>query len=305
MLSFARLQHSSEALFKALTGLIRKEFQELLWTFTKALDQYDRQQAERPNRQRAVGAGGSASLDNAREKLLFILTYVKQYPTQDLQGILFGKTQPWACKWVHRLMPLLEQALGAQQHLPLRRTTSVEELQSRCPELQFIIDGTERPVARPVKEPAQREQYSGKQKHHTMKNLVVTNKQNQKIVLLGPTEVGSKHDKRMLDDSGIAFPTGSRLFQDTGFQGYRPDGIDIHQPTKKPRKGELTDEQKAHNRAISRERIGVEHSIGGIKVSRITREVFRNRRQGFVDTVMFVASGLHNQRMETRMTLAG
>lgn len=304
MLSFRRLQKSSAALFKSLTGVSRKEFEKNLPSFTQAVSDYDKRQAEHPRRERAVGAGGIPSLTDAREMLLFILVYIKQYPTQDLMGVLFGRTQPWACKWVHRLLPLLEQSLGAQQLLPLRRTASIAELRERCPGLEFIVDGTERPIGRPTQEPAQTEKYSGKKKRHTVKNIVLTNKQTKEIVLLGPTEPGSKHDKRMLDESEVTLPPGSRLFQDTGFQGYLPFGIETLQPVKKPRKGELTEEQKAGNREISRERIGVEHSIGGAKVSRIVREVFRNRRPGMVDTVMMVASGLHNQHMESKMRLA-
>lgn len=301
MLSIRRLQNSSAVLFKSLTGVSREEFEKNVPSFTKAVDDYYRRQAELPSRERAVGAGGVPSLADAREMLLFILVYVKQYPTQDLMGVLFGRTQPWACKWVHRLLPLLEAALGAQQLLPLRRTASIAELQKRCPGLEFIVDGTERPIGRPTQEPAQTEKYSGKKKRHTVKNIVLTDKQTKKIVLLGATEPGSKHDKRMLDETEVSLPPGSRLFQDTGFQGYSPFGIEIFQPVKKPRKGELTEDQKAGNREISRERIGVEHSIGGAKVSRIVREVFRNRRPGMVDRVMMVASGLHNQHMESKM----
>jgi hypothetical protein len=235
--------------------------------------------------------------------LLFILVYVKQYPTQDLQGILFGATQPWVCKWVHRLMPFLEGALGAKQHLPLRQTSSMEELRARCPDLEFIIDGTERPTGRPTKEPEQRAQYSGKKKRHTNKNILVTSKKTKKVIVLTPTDVGSKHDKKMTDENKLEFPPGSRMLQDSGFQGFAPEGVAVRQPMKKPRKQELTPEQKASNREISRDRIGVEHSIGGIKISRIVREVFRNRRNGFADLAMLVAAGLHNQRMELRNML--
>ena len=41
---------------------------------------------------------------------------------------------------------------------------------------------------------------------------------------LGPTESGSKHDKTCVDEQGYTFPKGSTLFQDTGFQGYAPEG---------------------------------------------------------------------------------
>ena len=44
----------------------------------------------------------------------------------------------------------------------------------------------------------------------------------------------------------------------------------------------------------------VEHAIAGIKRCHIVSDLFRNRRQGFVDEVMLAASGLHNLRVVTR-----
>jgi hypothetical protein len=80
----------------------------------------------------------------------------------------------------------------------------------------------------------------------------------------------------------------------TGCQGYTPEGATTQQPTKKPRGKELTPEQKAENRTISQERIGVEHSLGGIKIFHIVSSVFRNIKEGFDDLVMEVACGLFN-----------
>ena len=88
----------------------------------------------------------------------------------------------------------------------------------------------------------------------------------------------------------------SILFQDTGFQGYTPEGATNIQPTKKPRGQELTAQQKAENRKISQERVGVEHSLAGIKIFQIVSAVFRNIKKGFDDLVMEVACGLFNFR---------
>jgi Helix-turn-helix of DDE superfamily endonuclease len=52
------------------------------------------------------------------DKLLFILTYVKQNPIQALQGQLFGMSQSNANKWIHLLHTVLNQALGQQERLP-------------------------------------------------------------------------------------------------------------------------------------------------------------------------------------------
>jgi hypothetical protein len=71
---------------------------------------------------------------------------------------------------------------------------------------------------------------------------------------------------------------------------------------KKPRGRELTEEQRLTNVSISRERIGVEHCLGGVKVFRIVHDLFRNFRPFFADLVMEVSCGLHNFRLTHPLT---
>lgn len=69
---------------------------------------------------------------------------------------------------------------------------------------------------------------------------------------------------------------------------------------KKPRKGELTADEKQRNRELSRTRVRVEHAIAGIKRSRSVKEVLRNTKDDFSDMAMTVACGLHNLRVDYR-----
>jgi len=124
----------------------------------------------------------------------------------------------------------------------------------------------------------------------------------KKVKVLSATCEGKKHDKKLADEQAIQFPKGSKVWKDTGFQGYEPEGVTTYQPMKKPKGKELTTEQKQNNKELSRERIGVEHSIGGIKVSRIVHDIFRNFREDFDDLVMETACGLHNWRLDFRLT---
>jgi len=71
---------------------------------------------------------------------------------------------------------------------------------------------------------------------------------------------------------------------------------------KKPRKKELTVKEKESNRKLSRIRVKVEHAIAGIKRSRIVKDVFRNTKDNFSDLVMVIACGLHNLRVDHRVT---
>jgi len=185
--------------------------------------------------------------------------------------------------------------------LPARQKRELSEVLGACPDLQFIIDGVERPIRRPKDKERQKRDYSGKKKRHTRKNNVIVEKQTGKIKGLSPTVEGKKHDKRLADEQEIPFPEGSELWQDTGYQGYKPEGVTTHQPKKKPRRRELTDEEKEVNRGLSSERIGVEHAIGGVKVFRIAGDVFRHIKDGFDDLVMETACGLHNLRVDRRL----
>lgn len=95
------------------------------------------------------GGGRKAQLSELSDKLLFILVYFRLYPTQAVQGYLFGMSQAQANVWVHRLTRVLNQALGKEQQLPEREPSRLSDVLNRCPSLEFLIDGTERPINRP------------------------------------------------------------------------------------------------------------------------------------------------------------
>lgn len=125
------------------------------------------------------------------------------------------------------------------------------------------------------------------------------------IVFLGRTFSGHCHDYTMLKEE---FPpeldwfTLLELLVDLGYLGiqtaYEAQQIDI--PIKKPRKSQknpdpqLTEAQKATNRALSRIRILVEHAIGGIKRYNILVHRFRNHKENFEDDVIGICAGLWN-----------
>jgi len=164
------------------------------------------------------------------------------------------------------------------------------------------LDGTERPVRRPTDNNAQRRNYSGKKKRHTRKNLVVT--AQRRVLYLGPTAPGSRHDVRLAQASGVRWPTGTKLVGDSGFTGYATPGSLFLRPFKKrrgrPRDPFLTE----WNRKLAQLRVSVEHVFAGVKRSRIVLATLRNWRHGFADAVMEVACGLHNLRELVRRPVA-
>ena len=297
-MQYATLKNKPRTL-RSLTGLNPSEFEALLPSFGIAWECFVTETFKQKGRKRSYGGGRKGHLQPLDDKLLFILVYFRIYPTQAVQGYLFGMSQAQANEWIHRLAGVLNEALGKEHQLPERRPANLETVLSQCPSLEFMIDGTERPINRPKGNDKQKTYYSGKKKAHTVKNLII-NERKGKVVYLSGTHEGKKHDKKIADEDEYSFPHGSMLLQDTGFQGYRPEGVTIVQPKKKPRNGELTAVDTLINRGISSLRVEVEHHIGGIKRCQILVQKFRNRVEGFVDDVMETACGLHNFRLEQR-----
>jgi hypothetical protein len=236
------------------------------------------------------------------DKMVFILFYFRLYPVQMAQGFFFGMGQPQANAWIHRLSPVLRSALGYDLQLPARTPSDIKAVLETCPGLEFIIDGSERPIRRPKDKQRQQAHYSGKKKRHTVKNNILTDKTTGKIEGVSPTVEGKRHDKKLADEQQLDFPKGSKLWKDTGCQGYEPEHIQTFQPTKKPKGRELLPEEKRANTIISQQRIAVEHTLGGVKVFRIVHDVFRNLRAGFDDLVFEIACGLHNFRLDHPLT---
>jgi hypothetical protein len=129
-----------------------------------------------------------------------------------------------------------------------------------------------------------------------LKNLILIN-QTMHILFLSETHPGSVHDKRIADTTPYPLPAGSQLLQDVGFQAFTLDGVDIIQPTKKPRGKELTRTQKAGNRKISRRRVRIEHVNSSVNRCRMLKETIRVWKAGIRDMVMEIGCALHNLRV--------
>jgi hypothetical protein len=152
--------------FLAVTGLTLEEFGHLLTAFAQ-IDhaQTAQQTAEGQPRRRQPGAGTKGKLGPMENKLLFILAYQKGYELQTFLALHFGISQPQANYWIHRLLPVLKQALETLKCLPERDPAAVADLigpDDTPPDL--ILDGTERRRQRPQDATRQKEDYSGKKK---------------------------------------------------------------------------------------------------------------------------------------------
>jgi hypothetical protein len=129
-----------------------------------------------------------------------------------------------------------------------------------------------------------------------LKNLLLINRA-LRMLFLSETHPGSVHDKRLADITPYPLPAGSQLLQDLGFQAFTLDGVDIIQPTKKPRGQKLTRAQRARNRKMARRRVCIEHVNSRVKRCRMLKETLRAWKAGIRDMVMEIGCALHNFRV--------
>jgi hypothetical protein len=237
MVTYEKLKNHARS-FLAATGLRVEEFKRLLPAYQMAYARRypEHLTAQGKQRRRQPGGGTKGMLDQDEDRLLFILVYVKTNPLQTMHALQFDMSQAQANYWIHRLLPVVQAALQELGMTPVRDgrqvATSALALEG-SPDL--TIDGTERRRERPSDRQRQKEQYSGKKKAHTDKNIVLVNETSGKVVYLGRTEAGAKHDKKAADEAQIAYPDHATLDKDTGFQGYEPDGVLTRQPKKNPK----------------------------------------------------------------------
>ena len=165
MININRAMQSNRIL-KSLTGLSIQKFQDLLPYFDKILIETSKQTIQtNKNRVRAEGGGAKHTLDSSQAKLFYILFYLKVYPTFDVAGFIFNVNRSQACRWMHKLLPLVEKASDRRFVLPKRKIETVYEFLKLFPDTKDIFaDATERPVQRPSSNKRQRKYYSGKKK---------------------------------------------------------------------------------------------------------------------------------------------
>ena len=247
--------------FLDLTSLTLDEFQQLVPPFEAAFQAHMAawRLDGKPRTARQFSVYKNCPLPTPEDRLFFILTYLKTYSLQVVQGRLFGMGQSKANQWIHVLLPALLAALRTLGDAPARSLTALAQrlgvseadaatvvapleeepapvavASRRASVPPFAHDGTERRIVRPQDPAEQTACYSGKKKDHTVKNVLLVNALLL-ILFLSDTYGGRTHDKRIAEATPYPFPAGSRLLQDLGFLAFTLPQVEILMPTKKPR----------------------------------------------------------------------
>jgi hypothetical protein len=127
-LRFTDMQ-SRSAEFLDLTSVTLEEFQQLMPPFEAAFQAHmARWRLDgKPRTARQFSVYKNCPLPTPEDRLFFILTYLKTYALQVVQGRLFGMVQGKANQWIHVLLPALLAALRTLGDAPSRSLSTLAQ----------------------------------------------------------------------------------------------------------------------------------------------------------------------------------
>jgi hypothetical protein len=291
--------HQHPTICKGFMGISAEVFWKIVEVASLVLPEVDRQRLERADRQRGQGAGRPCD-QRVAIRAAAVLTYLRLHVPQIAVALMYGLSQADISRDLRRLLPAIQRALPCPEVWKVLEN-GAELTDSECLTLaeladgRVLVDATEQRVARPHDSNEERKQYySGKKKQFTLKTEVVTDGEHH-IQAISECVPGAEHDKMLSDKIRTLehLPDGCEVGADKGYQGLDKQVelvpvIDVESgekrevarlvvqtPHKKPKGGELTEEQQAFNAALSAIRVRVEHCIGWAKNWAILANRFR------------------------------
>lgn len=280
----------------ALTTLNQSEYDKLFSVFSPLIKEkislYTLKGEQRSYRK--YEESKRSSLFGSDQKLKFILIYLKEHPNQEFMASYSQMSQSKVSEWIQFILPVLLESLQKLKVTP--KTGNEFTIPNH---LDYILcDVTEREVNRSIDYEVQKELYSGKQKTHTVKNLIFSD-HNQYVYFLGETYEGSMHDKEIWNQLTLK-KSPINILVDLGFLGADKQHENVVLPFKNSKKKEITDLQKQINKGISSLRITVEHAFASIKRLKIMKQKINLKRNEIRHQVMVIATALHNLRVQFR-----
>lgn len=287
-----------------MTGLTVAEFESLEAEVLPRFGEAEQARLSRADRKRAIGGGRQFEM-SARDQILMTVVWLRQYPTHEVLGYLFGVSDSTPSRYLKRVLPLLEAAGQDGMRMPRtgRNGRPLERLLAEIPELAVLIDSFEQRVQRPQERQEADAYYSGKKKQHTLKSQVAVDEYSGEIVDVAESVRGPTHDMTLLRQSNLLnrLPIGVGALGDlayTGIDKLHPQGLGAA-PRKKPRGQERPTADMAYNTAFARRRIVVENTIGRLRTYQSLTQMDRQHRIGHTSRVRAVA-GLVNLQIRSR-----
>jgi hypothetical protein len=305
--------YKKPSVFRYFSGLELPEFDALNLKIKETYDAFEQKRLSRGDRKRRIGAGHPFKL-SLTDRLLMLLVYYHLYVSSTLAAYLFDLSQTNVLKDIRKLEPLLSEVLPLpkKQQEKVRRLQTLDEVEAVFPGFKAFLDATEQEIPRPKAKRKRKTHYSGKKKKHTVKTQITVNEDGL-IVHKTKHVKGSTHDYALFKQSRPHLPDNVCLGLDLGYAGIKTDypelKCELPFKRKSPGRGkrglkakELSADQKAFNKNLSKDRVVVEHAFSWVKKFRIWADEFRNRLKHY-DTMTDIVCGLVNFRITGTVTI--
>ena len=157
-IQFADVQ-SRPTEFLDFTSLTLEEFQQLVPPFEAAFHAHMAtwRLDGKPRTARQFAVYKNCPLPTPEDRLFFLLTYLKTYSLQVVQGRLFGMGQSKANQWIHVLLPALLTALRTLGDAPARSLAALAQRlgvsEADAATVVGSLEGEPAPVVAPVTAP--------------------------------------------------------------------------------------------------------------------------------------------------------
>jgi DDE superfamily endonuclease len=292
--------------FWKMTGLRLNEFADLLDDMLPRIVRAEQTRLHRTTRRRAIGGGRHADLA-ARDQMLLAVIWLRQYPTNEVLGFLFGVSDSTVSRVVNRIVPLLEASGKDTMRMPdpgRKHRKELDALLAETPELAVIIDTFEQRVQRCKNRKDADAHFSGKKKQHTLKGQVAVDEDDGTVCDVPESVPGPTADLTLLKQSGVLerLPDGVGAIGDLAYIGIaeaHPQHMGAT-PRRKPRGKDRPPEDVCFNRVFAKRRIKVEHTIGRMRRYQSLSQTDRHHRRNHTARTRAVA-GLVNRQIRSRL----
>ncbi|WP_335337729.1 transposase family protein [Nostoc piscinale] len=232
-----------------------------------------------------AAGGGRKELLSIQEQVCLCLFYLRQMPTFQVLGMLFGVSKTEANDTFHYWIPILRDVLPASL---LEQVSNNESelllVQEVLTNFRLLVDSLEQQIYRDSDQKEQQKYFSGKKRQHTLKSLMIGIPEGKDIVELEVGVPGPTADINLFRKSQKKFDKSQPFSGDKAFQG----GENITTPHKRKPKQELTQQQRDENKALSSNRIFIEHLIRLLKIFRIASQRFRLKLETYEQIILTV-----------------
>lgn len=272
------------ARIKQILGIDQDQYKSLV---ACAIACHKKRQEIKENQKRRVNApgGGRPEKLQLEEQILLCLFYLRQMPSFEILGMIFGISKTEANVTFHYWRKIIRDILPASLLEEVsEKESDFEIVKEILTNFQLLVDSAEQPINRPSQAERQKKCYSGKKKQHTLKIQFIGMPKAQDIVDVEVSYPGATADVNIFRKQQNKFHPKQGFGGDKAYQG----GKNIKTPHKKNKNRELTQEQKEENQKFSSNRIYIEHLIRIVRVFKIASQKFRLKINVYDDIILTI-----------------